>query len=244
MNTQLVRIRTRKLALLASFRASHDNVDIGNISAFTKKFEESSSEWRRLPQSLSGSTTRHFLVAKSLHSLNIDAAEETLQEVSGSLHLTDSPLLPFTSRLGERPLSTLQREQRKNIRIQVPSVGESHRVQPDLDVHQQQPSSTRRDQVTGAVPRPQTAPRISKSNDMLEYLQSRRKQTVASPSRAIPARPGTVAGTLRHRSLKNVRAQVSHEQVTDVSSENAAFDVEGVELEVLLKKQLQLVSHV
>ena len=242
MNTQLVRIRTRKLALLASFRASHDNVDIGNISAFTKKFEESPSELRRLPQSLSGSTTRHFLVAKSLHSLNIDAAEETLQEVSGSLDLTHSPLLPFTSRLGDRPLSTLQREQRKNIRIQVPSVGESHRVQPDLDV-QQQPSSTRRDRVTGAVPRPQTAPRVSKSNDMSEYLQSSRKQTVASPSRAMPARPGTVAGTLRHRSLKNVRAQVSHEQVAGVSSEHAAFDVEGVELEVLLKKQLQLVSH-
>jgi hypothetical protein len=229
VNTQIVRIRTRKLALLASFRASHDDVGVGNISAFTKN---SPSESQSLPRSRS--TTRHFHAVKALPSLNVAASEETLTEVDD----TDAPLPPFTSRLGERPLSILQREQRKHIRIQVPSVGKIHRVEHSLDIEHQ---PTRRDKFTGVVSRPHTAQGVSQSNEQLKSLLSRKKQAAVSPSRATPARPGTVEGTMRHSS-KLVTAQVQHGQVRDDASENVAFDLQGLELEVLLKKQLQLVS--
>lgn len=240
VKTQLVRIRTRKLSLLSSFRASLDdaNATAASPSAFPKKLENSPSESRRLTpfRSMPG-FSRPAEVQLTQPLLNVAVAQPTSNEFVEFQHPTEPILLPFTARLGERPSSTSQRKSAK-IRIHVPSMEKGSQAEAAQDL---QPASVRcrKSTIGSGAPRPQTAPEIAESKKGFGAHQSKRKLPAAMPQVSSP--PSHTSATWRSQGATFFRGQqlVNEKQSARESEESA---LKGAELEVLLMKQLQLVS--
>ncbi len=241
VKTQLVRIQTRKFSLLSSFRASLDdaNATTASPSAFPKKLENYPSESQRLTQfrSMPG-FSRPAEVQLAQPSLNVAVAQPTSNEYVEFQHPTEPIRLPFAARLGERPSSAFQRNSAK-IQIHVPSMkkgsqAEAAQVNP--------PASARYRKLTtfSGAPRPQTAPENTNSKKGFGALQSKRKLPAAMPQVSSPP-SHTSAAAWRSQGATFFRGQqlVNEKQSARESEESA---LKGAELEVLLMKQLQLVS--
>lgn len=261
-----MRIRTSKLSLLSSFRASHDDISIGNIAAFTKKAEESPSSLRRFVPSRSISENPRN-VEKERSSggatikpwLHVGAAQQQMQPPSQHdstfSRAFETILLPFAARLGDRPSSSCQ-QQAAEVQIQVTSAGNNRkelhrRAKGGLSDHRQQRNLTRSLDLGVGVPRPKSAPVLSNRQRPSGELQvqSSSKQQVANrgalsfaTSRSSAAHSAIAASSSQgRRGSKPVRAE--HQvQVAKNVNENEEFELQGAELEALLQKQLQLVS--
>jgi hypothetical protein len=224
------------MSVLSSFRTSHDEISVADISSISKKVEEVPSDSRRLVQSCAKSENSSAArVDLLLHEL---AIEQPSPQVSQFSHDVEPILLPFAARLGELPSSSF-RQQAAKIPIQKSSASKHCRAEVRLNGRQQPRGLTSsRFHVALAVPRPKTAPDIAKSElSSPEVLSSRRHQ-VALRSGALA--PHTVNSSQR-RGPKPVRAD-GQVEVTESPCDNEESELQGADLEVLLKKQLQLVS--
>jgi hypothetical protein len=243
VKTQLVRIRTRKLSLLSSFRASLDDANAAaaspSASAFPKKLENSSSESRRFTQfrSMPG-FSRPAEVQLTQPLLNVADAQPTSNEFVEFQHATELIRLPFAARLGERPSSTFQRNSAK-IQIHVPSMKKGSQAAAAQD---NPPASARyrKSTTVSGAPRPQTAPENANSKKGFGALQSKRKLPAAVPQVSSPP-SHTSAAARRSQGATFFRGQqlVNEKQS---AREREESELKGAELEVLLMKQLQLVS--
>jgi hypothetical protein len=258
-----VRIRTRKLSLLSSFRASHDDISIGNIAAFTKKAEDSQSSLRRLEPSRSISENpRNVEKERSSDGatikpwLHVGAAEQPSSQHDSKFSRAFEPiLLPFAARLGDRPSSSCQ-QQAAEVKIQVTSAEnnrkELHRgAKGGLSDHRQQRNLTKSLDLGVGVLRPKSAPAIStrqRPSGELQVQSSSKQQVVNrgalsfATSRSSAAHSAIAASTSQgRRGSKPARAEDQVQVAKNVSG-NEEFELQGAELEALLQKQLQLVS--
>ena len=233
---------------MSSFRASHNDISIGNIYAFTKKSHNCDSESQRsAPAPARAADTRP-------PSSNVAAAQQITHRAPDFLDSepimrpsTEPILLPFTARLGERPSSGFQRETSK-FKKNEPTVvvGKNSRVHTALD-HRQQPGSKKlQGSAAGDVvlSRPHSAAEVPKSRQAFRAPQSSRTRQLGSPSpvKAPPAVTSVTApNVLPSRSSKRIETP-DRSQVVGSASKNEAPELQGAELEVLLKKQLELVS--
>jgi hypothetical protein len=237
---------------MSSFRASHNDISIGNIYAFTKKSHNCDSESQRsAPAPTRAADTRP-------PSSNVAAAQQMTHRAPDFLDSelimrpsTEPILLPFTARLGERPSSGFQRETSiltSKFKKNEPSVvvGKNSRVHTALD-HRQQPSSKKlHGSAAGDVvlSRPHSAAEVPKSRHAFRAPQTSRTRQLGSPSpvKAPPAVTSVTApNVLPSRGSKRIEMP-DRSQVVGSASKNEAPELQGAELEVLLKKQLELVS--
>jgi hypothetical protein len=248
-----MRVRTRKLCLMSSFRASHNDISIGNISAFTKKSHDHSSESRRsapsrsVPAPTRAADIRPMSNVAAAHQIPHQAPPGILDSEPIILPSTEPILLPFTARLGERPLSGFPRETSK-FNKHAPSVvvGKNTRGHAAHDDQRQQPGSKKlQGSAAGDVvlSRPQTAPEIPKSQRTFGALQSSRTQQLVGPPSPAKAPPLVMVPNVSpSRGTKRIETP-DRLQAVRSDSKNEASELQGAELEVLLKKQLELVSR-
>jgi hypothetical protein len=229
MNAQLVRIRTRKMSVLSSFRASHDDISTADVSPITKKVEESLST----PQRFVPSRTRYEnSSAVKVEQLSHDVIAEQSQQVCECSRVIEPILLPFVARLGERPLS-IARQQTAEVLIQNPSTSKKSRSEVGLNDRQVTRGSVRsRLDLVVPLQRPQTAPEVAKPC---------RKKQVALPTQTLVPNSATAFETSQRHGSKPVRANAEVQIIESASENEESSELKGADLEVLLKKQLQLV---
>ena len=250
VNTQISRSRTRNFSLfcntLGSFscRASHgSDVCIGSVSAFTETSRGSSSQ---SPLSAGTRSAPRPRAADVRPALDIAALEQSFQAAPKSPDFQDafarnSILLPFTARLGHQPTSIVQREAAK-VRTQVRGGGgESSAVHAGRDDAQQQCGSIAVHECSAGDVCVQPQPTLQHSKSRCPgALQCDTKQ--GSPSPAATPLSVVLQGSSASRAAQSSRAQ-KRLPVTDNSREIQAPELQGAELEFLLKKQLELVSR-
>lgn len=169
-------------------------------------------------------------------------AEQTLPPSPGFLHSSQTIHLPFAARLGERPLSVHQREA-VDVNVKVSPDGKSTRVKCVSDSSRQDHNLTRLQALIAdrmPMPRPHTAA-VSKG----EARQHSRKQKLGSNSPVKAPSSAVIHNMRQARAATNQPYSAPDRwQVAGNTGEGEESDLQGAELEVLLKKQLELVSHI
>lgn len=158
--------------------------------------------------------------------------------------------LPFAARLGERPLSVCQREA-VDLNVKVSSDGKSTRVKSVRNNPRQDHKLTRLQELPAdsiPMPRPHTAPDtradVSKGEGPFAARQHSRKQKLGSNS-AVKAPSSTMIHNMRQKhATTNPFSAPDRWHVAGNTGQSEESDLQGAELEVLLKKQLELVSRV
>ncbi len=177
-------------------------------------------------------------------------AEQTLRPSPGFLDSTQTIHLPFAARLGERPLSVYQREA-VDLNVKVSSDGKSTRVKSVRNNPRQDHNLTRLQELIVdriPMPRPHTAPDthadVSKGEGTLAARQHSRKQKLGSSSPVKAPSSAIIHNMRQTRATTNPFSAPDRWHVAGNTGESEESDLQGAELEVLLKKQLELVSRV